>query len=354
LPGRADGYPSGPPTDPYVRHARIRFLKQSRCCPRKVSLTPQSTGLPCSGLVRAQALPCLLPAGARPDSAYPPVGRLGLPSPLAPVRCATTPATAPSRGASLVARFPETLPASVVRGVRCRLVTRWKPQVTPGPVVTRSPTPGLGSRRPVALPRSHVPPLETCPALRPRWCPAHAPQRTQDCGLPATGHRRLSPRYDLEGPPLDHHETLCGAPSRGLRPRSSRLRTAPDGEARGSAPDRQARRASGGIGASRARTYWETATHFMGLHPLPRFWASLGATSAMLCPSGAPYPAPPASSACLRPSPRPPCNGHQRVSRGVATTTGPCHPPITCHRIGCGMPSPWVKEMLNTPQAASI
>src|SRR5712692_4965668 len=33
LPGRAGGYPPGPPTDPYVRHARIRFLKQSGCCP---------------------------------------------------------------------------------------------------------------------------------------------------------------------------------------------------------------------------------------------------------------------------------------------------------------------------------
>ena len=40
LPGRADGYPSGPPTDPYVRNSRIRFLKQSNCCPCK--------GLPCS------------------------------------------------------------------------------------------------------------------------------------------------------------------------------------------------------------------------------------------------------------------------------------------------------------------
>ncbi len=36
LPGRADGYPSGPPTDPYVRNARIRFLTQSCCCPRAV------------------------------------------------------------------------------------------------------------------------------------------------------------------------------------------------------------------------------------------------------------------------------------------------------------------------------
>jgi len=36
LPGRAGGYPPGPPTDPDVRHARIRFLTQSCCCPRAV------------------------------------------------------------------------------------------------------------------------------------------------------------------------------------------------------------------------------------------------------------------------------------------------------------------------------
>ena len=33
LPGRADGFPPGPPTDPDVRHARLRFLTQSCCCP---------------------------------------------------------------------------------------------------------------------------------------------------------------------------------------------------------------------------------------------------------------------------------------------------------------------------------
>jgi hypothetical protein len=38
LPGRAGGYPPGPPTDPYVRNSRIRFLKQSHCCPCKESL----------------------------------------------------------------------------------------------------------------------------------------------------------------------------------------------------------------------------------------------------------------------------------------------------------------------------
>ena len=49
----------------------------------------------------------------------------------------------------------------------------------------------------MALPRSRVPPVRACPALRPRWCPAHAPYRTQDWCLPATGNRRLSPQYLL-------------------------------------------------------------------------------------------------------------------------------------------------------------
>jgi hypothetical protein len=56
------------------------------------------------------------------------------------------------------------------------------------------PVPHSGSltRRHVALPSARAPPVQTCPALRPRWCPAYSPSRTQDCGLPATAHRRLS------------------------------------------------------------------------------------------------------------------------------------------------------------------
>src|SRR5882672_5443446 len=49
----------------------------------------------------------------------------------------------------------------------------------------------------MALPSSRVTPLYACPALRPRWCPAHSPYRTQDCCLPALAHRRLSPRTSL-------------------------------------------------------------------------------------------------------------------------------------------------------------
>jgi len=191
-------------------------------------------------LVSSKSLPCVLPADALPDGAFPPVGRLGLTSPPSLVLCAATTATSPSRGASLVARLPDTLPASVVRGFPNGLVTRRKPLTTPGPLVTRSPTPGMGSRRQVALPRSRVTPMAACPALRPRWCPRHSPYRVQDCCLPALANRRLSPR--LRDILFVHDYTHFGAQSRGLRPRYTRLRTAPYGEARGFATDRLARR----------------------------------------------------------------------------------------------------------------
>jgi len=82
----------------------------------------------------------------------------------------------PSRVASLVARFPipcvlpwfvVSLPGSGPRGKA--------PRIPPGLLVTRSPIPGMSSRRQVALPSSRVPPMETCPALRPRWCPGDLP-----------------------------------------------------------------------------------------------------------------------------------------------------------------------------------
>ena len=130
LPGRAGGCPPGPPTDPYVRNSRIRFLKQSRCYPRKASLAPQSTGLPWSGLVSSMSLPCLLPADALLDGAFPPVGRLGLTSPPSPVLCAATTATLPLSGSFACRSFPDTLRAPMVCGIPSGLVTWWK---HPGP-----------------------------------------------------------------------------------------------------------------------------------------------------------------------------------------------------------------------------
>jgi hypothetical protein len=173
-------------------------------------------------------------------------GSLGPRCPPSTVLGDATTATVSRSGCFAWRSRPDTLRAPSVRGFPDGLVPSGEaPQITPGPVVTRSPTPGLASRRQRARPRSRVPPLKTCPALRPRWCPAHSPSRVHDCCLPATGHRRLSPPYHREGSPAVHDDTNVWAPSRGLSPRDTRLRTASYGEARGFAPDRLARRSSG-------------------------------------------------------------------------------------------------------------
>ena len=47
-----------------------------------------------------------------------------------------------------------------------------------------SPYAVLSTRRQLALPSFRVTPLNTCPGLRPRWCPVHSPYRRPDCRFP--------------------------------------------------------------------------------------------------------------------------------------------------------------------------
>ena len=49
----------------------------------------------------------------------------------------------------------------------------------------------FSTRRHSALPSSRTTLLDSCPALRPRWCPKHSPYRIQDYCLPAQGSCRL-------------------------------------------------------------------------------------------------------------------------------------------------------------------
>jgi hypothetical protein len=167
-----------------------------------------------------------------PGVAFPPVGPVGRGSPPSPVLCAAKTTPCPSRVASLVARFPIPRLLHGVRGVLLGLVAWVK---LPGHArAFGHPVPQSGScaRRQVVLPSSRATPVKTCPALRPRWCPAHLPYRTQDCCLPALANRRLLPRYHC-GYPAVHDYTYFGAPSRGLSPRFLQLRTPIAGLARG-------------------------------------------------------------------------------------------------------------------------
>jgi hypothetical protein len=110
---------------------------------RAAATPPQSPGVPCSGLVSSMSLPCLPPADALPDGAFPPVGRLGLTSPPSPVLCAATTATVSLSGRFAWRSLPDPWPASVAFVVSP--AGSWPGEsrpVTPGPVVTRSPYPG--------------------------------------------------------------------------------------------------------------------------------------------------------------------------------------------------------------------
>ena len=139
----------------------------------------------------------------------------------------------PSQVASLVARFPIPCPLRFVRAIPYGLVIWAKPPDHARAFGHPVPHSGHVTRRHVALPSSRATPVYACPALRPRWCPQCSPKRIQDCCLPATGNRRLSPPYNLEGYPLVHDYTHFGAPSRGLHPCSLQLRTSIAGCARG-------------------------------------------------------------------------------------------------------------------------
>ena len=79
------------------------------------------------------------------------------------------------------------LPARAGLGSSARRVARRMP----GCWLGRSPCRPLLPRRREALPSSRVTPVNTCPALRPRWCPARSPCRAQDCCLPVTAYCRL-------------------------------------------------------------------------------------------------------------------------------------------------------------------
>ena len=66
-------------------------------------------------------------------------------------------------------------------------------------------------RKHLDLPSSQATPINTCPGLRPRWCPVCSPYRSQDCCLPY----RMTPSAFTSGCPQayhnDHNYTFFGA-----------------------------------------------------------------------------------------------------------------------------------------------
>src|SRR5712691_7826881 len=170
----------------------------------------QSHGGLVTRLVSTKSLSCVCPLERSARRRLPSRGSLGPHFPTFIGTMRRYDCHLPVSGASLGARLPDTLPASACL---------WSPKRAHGRVEAPDharafghpvPPSGYGTRRQVALPSSRVPPMVPCPALRPRWCPAHSPSRTQDCCLPALANRRLPTTIHLSG--LHHAAYLLATP----------------------------------------------------------------------------------------------------------------------------------------------
>ena len=170
-----------------------------------------------------------------PDLAFPPVGRLGLTSPPSSVLCSATTATCPFRcpTLSLAHRYlacsfrscPRLLASSLTLRNLC--ANAW-PTWSPG-----TPFPGCwqGNKWLSQVPR--LPFLNSCPALRPRWCPAHSPLTYPGLLPSATMTTSAFPSILTvilcESISPVHDYTNFEAQSRGLHSRSPWLRTSVTG-----------------------------------------------------------------------------------------------------------------------------
>ena len=190
----------------------------------------QSNGGLVTRLVSAKSLSCVCPLHALPDVAFPPVGRLGLTSPRSSVLYDATTATCPSRGPSLVARSPIPCVLLAVCGLPAGLVVWSKRPEHARAFGHPVPQSGHSVKEPGGSPKFPSSPCEDMPRSQ---------TPVASCAL-AKAHPGLLPSSHCT-PSANHDYTHFGAPSRGLSPRYTRLRTAPYGEARGVATDLLAR-----------------------------------------------------------------------------------------------------------------
>ena len=129
----------------------------------------------------------------------------------------------------------------------------------------------MSTRKQLALSSSRALPLNTCPALRPRWCPQHSPLialRTAAFRYMQTvGFRSLLTQISY---PSDHDDPDFGAQSHSLYPRSVWLRTPLTGLPADFSTALLARLWAGGT-----FTHWKTTSNFLGLRPIPTIRAYL-------------------------------------------------------------------------------
>jgi len=157
----------------------------------------------------------------------------------------------------------------------------------------------LPTRRQLALPSLRVTPLNTCPGLRPRWCPVHSPYRRPDCRFPTqctasaftSDNLRLILMTTTIHPPahrlsfhvcmdLGYWQWRAGISGLNTEP-ASLLPPASDSRYRFCLRIQLLTcwLNFSQVGLSRTRfriTHWVTITHFMGFLPIPRSRIYLG------------------------------------------------------------------------------
>ena len=204
MPGKAGGYPTGPPTVPDVSNSLIRFVSlQAANAVRITSRLTRPPGaelgypslvtrIPLRRLVGSKSFPSLLPVTRSARLRFPSGGSLRPPFPPFPgpglgYDC---PVSLSGRFAAARSPIPCLLPPFVSRPA---VGWEWEAlHQRQGSCSAATPAlPALRTRRPWALPSSRVPPLRPCPALRPRWRPIPLPERGGDCCLPPVPPRRL-------------------------------------------------------------------------------------------------------------------------------------------------------------------
>jgi hypothetical protein len=126
VPGRAGGYPTGPPTVPDVRHSRIRFVSIRTVVTVRITsklITPAGTELGCPSpvagnllrrLVGSKSFPSLLPVPRSARLCLPSGGSLGSPLPHVPRYCAPLRLPSAPLGSLRLRSLPNPLSASSV------------------------------------------------------------------------------------------------------------------------------------------------------------------------------------------------------------------------------------------------
>ena len=172
-----------------------------------------------------------------PGVAFPPVGPVGLGSPPSSGRGSAQTASSPSRGRSVLPLLPRSLGSRLWFCVSCLRKARVRGGrllATPGVF-----TSAVGTPTPDMTPGDHGSPQ--CPSHPCASLPRSQPpvvswtRALAQPGLRPAGHCTPAafPSLPREDDPVDHDSPYCGAPSRGLLPRSFPLRTPLTGGARG-------------------------------------------------------------------------------------------------------------------------